>query len=138
MTAAEVKLFWLLLSKLNCSGVLFTHIYEWNRHSPSSSSSNSFGWIFVVVIVAMSSALVIWFPLSYSESEFESWSNSFSLISSNNDFFEKHSSVLCQGILWNSQHFSVSSFFFSLPLFFTAWTICLEVGLPYSVPCYMS
>jgi hypothetical protein len=48
MTSTEIKFFWLPLSTMKCSGVPFTHIYEWKRHSPSSSSSDSSGWIFVV------------------------------------------------------------------------------------------
>jgi hypothetical protein len=117
MTSVEIRFFWLHLSTMKCSGVPFTHICEWKRHSPSSSSSDSSGWIFVVAMVALGSASMIHFPLSCSESESESGSNSFSLSSTNNDCFEWHSSVLCQGILWNSHHFLVSFFDFPLPFF---------------------
>jgi hypothetical protein len=88
MTLVKIRFFWLPLSTMKCSGVPFTHICEWKRHSPSSSSSDSSGWIFVVVMVALGSTLMIHFPLSYSESESELGSDSFSLSSTNNDCFE--------------------------------------------------
>jgi hypothetical protein len=113
----ETRLFWLLLSTMKCSGVPFTHIYEWKRHSPSSGSSGSSGWIVVVMIVAVGSASMICFLLLFSESDSESGLDSFSLSSTTNDCFERHSSVLCQGILWKSHHFPVSFFIFLLPLF---------------------
>jgi hypothetical protein len=76
MTFVEVKLFWLLLSTTKSSGVPFMHISEWMRSSPSSSSSNSSGWIFVVAILAMGSMSMIYFHLPRSESKFELESNS--------------------------------------------------------------
>jgi hypothetical protein len=53
-------------------GVPFTHICEWKRHSPSSGSSGSSGWNFVVAMVTLGSASMIHFPLSSFESESES------------------------------------------------------------------
>jgi hypothetical protein len=53
----------------------------------------------------------------FSKSDFESGLDSFSLISTTNDCFEPHSSVLCQGILWKSHHFPVSFLVFLLPFF---------------------
>jgi hypothetical protein len=41
------------------SGVPFTHICEWKRHSPSSGSSGSSGWTFVVAMVTLGSASMI-------------------------------------------------------------------------------
>jgi hypothetical protein len=53
----------------------------------------------------------------FSESNYESRFGSLSLISTTNDCFERHSSVLCQGILWNLHHFPVSFFVFPRPFF---------------------
>jgi hypothetical protein len=131
MTSAEIRFFWLPLSTIKCSGVPFTHICEWKRHSPSSGSSGSSGWIVVVTMVAVGSTSMIYFLLLFSESESKSGLDSVSLSSTTNDCFERHSSVLCQGILWKSHHFPVSFFIFPLPSFPVAWTGCLEVG--YSV-----
>jgi hypothetical protein len=69
MTSTEIRLFWLPLSTMKCSGVPFTHIYEWKRHSPSSGSSGSSGWTFVVVTRTLGSTSMIHFPLSISESD---------------------------------------------------------------------
>ena len=114
-TSANIKLFYLPLSRMKFSGVPFTHICEWKRCSPSSSSIELFGWIFAVVMVALGSASMIQFPCY--ELEFDSRSNSFSLRWNNNDYFKRYSSVLFQGILWNSQKFPMSLFIFSLPFF---------------------
>jgi hypothetical protein len=57
MTSVEIRFFWIPLSTMKCSGVPFTHICEWKRHSPSSGSSDSFGWIFVVAMVALGSLM---------------------------------------------------------------------------------
>ena len=40
-TSAEMRFFWLPLSKRNCNGEPFTHILAWKRCSPSSGSSGS-------------------------------------------------------------------------------------------------
>ena len=107
---------------MKCSAIPFTHIYEWKRRSPSSGSSGSSGWICVVVTVTLGSASMICFPLSLSatlgsESDSKSGSNSEALILANSDCFERHSSVLCHGLLWNSHHFPVSFFVFLFPFF---------------------
>jgi hypothetical protein len=117
MTSVEMRFFWLPLSTIKCSGVPFTHIYEWKRHSPSSGSSGSSSWIVAVTTVAVGSASIICLLLLLSESESKSGLNSVSLSSATNDCFERHSSVLCQGILWKSHHFPVSFFIFPLPFF---------------------
>jgi hypothetical protein len=57
------------------SGVPFTHICEWKRQSPSSGSSSSYGWIFVVEMVTLGSTSMQNFPLTNSKSEFELASN---------------------------------------------------------------
>ena len=44
MTSAKMRLFWLPLSTMNCSGELFTHICEWKRRSPSYGFSSSWQW----------------------------------------------------------------------------------------------
>jgi hypothetical protein len=65
----------------------------------------------------MGSASMICPLLVFSESDSESGFGSLSLILATNDCFERHSSVLCQGILWKSHHFLVSFFFFLWPFF---------------------
>ena len=50
-------------------------------------------------------------------SELKLRSDSEYLILATNDCFERHSLVLCQGILWNLHHFLVSFFVFPSPLF---------------------
>jgi hypothetical protein len=69
----------------------------------------------VVVIVALGSTSIIFFPLSRFDSESESTSNKEDFGSATSDFLERHSLVLFQGILWYSHHFPVSFFDFSLP-----------------------
>ena len=59
MTSAEMRFFWLLLSIIKCSGVPFTHICEWKMCSPSSISISSFGWIVVVMTIAVGSMSMI-------------------------------------------------------------------------------
>jgi hypothetical protein len=60
-----------------------------------------------------------------------------SLTSTTNDCFERHSSVLCQGILWKSHHFPVSFFIFPLP-FLSCVLDWLSRGcwLGSSLPCF--
>jgi len=65
-TYAEMRFFWLLLSTMNYSAEPFTHIWEWKRCSSSSGSLGSSFWIFVVETVALGSASIIYFPLSFS------------------------------------------------------------------------
>ena len=117
MNYAKLRLFWLPLSIMKCNEEPFTHIFEWKRHSPSFGSSGSSGWIWVVAMVALGFASMIWSPLSSFESELESRYNSEAFNSSTNGCFVRHSSLLCQGILWNSHHFPVSFLIFSLPFF---------------------
>jgi hypothetical protein len=76
MTSADMRFFWLPLSMMKCSEVPFTHIYEWKRHSPYSSSSVSPGWSLVVAMVALGSTSMICLPLSGSDSDSEPASNS--------------------------------------------------------------
>jgi hypothetical protein len=64
-TSIEMRFFWLPLSTMNCNGEPFTHILEWKRCSTSSGSSGSSFWIFVVATVALGSASIICFPLSF-------------------------------------------------------------------------
>jgi hypothetical protein len=66
-------------------------------------------------MVAPGSTSMIYFHCF--ESQSESGSDSFSLTLTNNDYFERHSLLFYQGILWNSHHFPLSFFFFSLPFF---------------------
>jgi hypothetical protein len=71
----------------------------------------------VVATVAVGSASIIFFLLLLSESESKLGFGSTSLSLSTNDVFERHSSVLFQGILWKLHHFLMSSFVFLLPFF---------------------
>jgi hypothetical protein len=79
-TSTEMRFFWLPLSTMNCNGEPFTHILEWKRRSASSGYSGSSFWIFVVATMALGSASIIYFPLSFplsgSDSELEHASDS--------------------------------------------------------------
>ena len=100
-----------------CSGVPFTHICEWKRRSPSSGSSSSRGWSLVVATVALDSASMIPLPLSSSSSESEYASHSEAFTSATNNYFERQSTVLCQGLLWKSHHFPIAFFVFLVSFF---------------------
>jgi hypothetical protein len=117
MNSTEMRFFWLPLSMMKCNEVPFTHIYEWKRCSPSSSSFGSPIWSLVVATVALGSASMIHLPLSGSNSESEPTSDSDTLSSETNDFFEKKLAVLFQGLLWKSHHFSVPFFVFLVSFF---------------------
>jgi hypothetical protein len=94
-TYVEMRFLWLPQSTIKCNGVRFTHICEWKRLSPSLGFSGSSGWIIVVETIAVGSASIICLLLLLSESEFESGLDFVSLSSATNDYFERHSSVLC-------------------------------------------
>jgi hypothetical protein len=118
-TSAEMMFFWLPLSTIKCSGVPFTHICEWKSRSPSLRSSS--GWIVVVVTVVVGSTSMICLLLLFFESGSKSRFDSLSLSLTTDDYIERHSSVLCQGLLWNSHHFPVSFLDFPLPFFSCIW-----------------
>ena len=118
-TFAEMMFFWLPLSTIKCNGVPFTHICEWKSCSPSSGSSS--GWIVAVATVAVGSTSMIYLILLFSESGSKLGFNSLSLSLTTNDYIERHSSVLCQGMLWNSHHFLVSFIEFLLPFLSCIW-----------------
>jgi hypothetical protein len=113
----EMMFFWLPISIIKCNGVPFTHIYEWKMCSPSSRSSSSYGWIVVIMTIEVGSTSIIFILLLLSESESDSGLGFASLSLTTNNCFERYSSVLCQGILWKSHHFSVSFSIFPLPFF---------------------
>jgi hypothetical protein len=69
----------------------------------------------------------------FSESNFESGFDSFSLISTTNDCFEQHSLVLCQGIFWKSHHFPVSCWLWSLIIFPIQRSLLSAVFIPHEV-----
>jgi len=116
-SSAKMRFFWIPLSTMKCNGVPFNHICEWKRHSPSLGSVGSSGWIVVVVIVVVGYASMICLFSIFSGLDYESGFVSLSFISATNDCFERHSSMLFQGIFWKSHHFPVSFFIFLLTFF---------------------
>ena len=126
MTSAGIRFFWLSLLTMNYSGEPFTHTWEWKRHSSSSGSSGSSFWIFVVATMVLVSTSIIWFPLLFplsgsdSESEHASDFEAFSLATS--DCLARHSLVFWVELLWNSRHFPVSFFGFTM-LFFALYQL---------------
>jgi hypothetical protein len=120
-TSIEMRFFWLLLSTMNCNGEPFTHILEWKRRSASSGSSGSSFWIFVVETMALGSASITYFPLSFplsgSDSESEHAFDSEAFNSATCDCLARHSLVLWVELVWNSHHFPMSFFGFVV-LFF--------------------
>jgi hypothetical protein len=117
VTSLEMRFLWLPLSMMKCSGVPFTHIFKWKRHSPSSSSSGSPGWSLVVEMVALGYESIICLPLSGSRSKSEPASDLEAFTLATSDCFERQSAVLCQGLLWKSHHFPVSFFVFPVSFF---------------------
>jgi len=126
---------------MKCSVIPFTHICDWKRCSPSSYSSGSSSWICVVEMMTLGSTTMIHFPLSLTmtlglESESEPRSDSKAWISTTSDCFERHSSMLCHGLLWNSHHFPVSFFVFLLPFFAYDLDKLSEGGLSLLCPLF--
>jgi len=117
MTSTDMRLFWLSLSTIKCNRVPFIHICEWQRCSPSLGYIGSSSWIVPFATIEVGCVLMIYLFSIFFWSDSESGFDSLSLTSSTNDFFEWHSLVLCQWILWKSHHFLVSFFFFPLPFF---------------------
>lgn len=149
MTSIEIRFFWLPLSTMNCSGEPFTHIWEWKRCSSSFGSSGSSFWIFVVATMALGSASIIYFPLSFPlfglDLELEHASDSKTLSSATSECLGWHSLVLWVELVWNSHHFPMSFFSFSV-LFFACifgrlywatppWLFPLFCGLGAHFPC---
>ena len=119
--SAKMRFFWLPLLTMNYTGEPFTHIWEWKRRSSSSKYSSSSLWIFVVATMALGSASIICFPLSFPlsgyDSESEHASDSEARISATSDCLARHSLVLrVELLIWNSHHFPVS--FFGFEVFF--------------------
>jgi hypothetical protein len=135
---SKMRFFWLLLSTMKCTGVHFTHIYEWKRHSPSFGSSGSPGWSLEVKMVALGSASMIRLPLSSSglESEPASVIQRLSLqphetaLSDNQQCYAKGS----YGSQTTSWYLSLS---FWCPSWLVAWTGCLDTVHICSVLCSM-
>jgi hypothetical protein len=80
---------WHIVGVKRCSCITFTHICEWRKHSPSSGSLGSLGWSLVVAIVALGSTPMIYLPLSGSDSDSKTTSDSEDFTSATNDFFER-------------------------------------------------
>ena len=121
MTSTEMRFFWLPLLTMNYNGEPFTHILEWKICFASSGSSGSSLWIFMVEMVALGSASIICFPLSFplsvSNSESEHASDLEAFNSTTSDCLARHSLVLSVELLWNSHHFPLSFFGFMVLLF---------------------
>ena len=115
-----MRLLWILLSTNKCNGVPFTDISEWKRHSSSSGSTDSSHWIVLFTTVAVRyTSMMCLFSIFYgwdSQSEFASMA----LTLTTNDYFDRHSSVLFQGILLVTPLPSVI-----LHLTFTLSVLCL-------------
>ena len=99
------------------------HPHLWMKNTlPSPGYFGSFGWIVAVPTIAVGSASMICPLPLFSEPDSESGFGSLSLILATNDYFERHPSVLCKGILWNSHHFLVF-------LCLSGVLLCLQLGL---------
>jgi hypothetical protein len=112
-------------------------MFKWKRHSPSSCSSDIFGWIFVVALVELGSTSMILFPLSYFESNFEPESDSFSFISTMIVPSNIHE-CCARGFCGTHTTFQCPSLTSCYPSLHVAWTGFLEVGYPFFVLCSMS
>lgn len=149
MTFSKMRLFWLVLSIMNCNEEPFTHIYQWKRNSPSFGTSGSFFSILVVATVALSSVSMIWFHFSFpflgSDSESEHAFDSKAFSSATSVYLIWHSLVLWVELLWNSHHLPVSFvfkvFFFAcsfseLCSVFPPWLWPFLYGLDAPFPCF--
>ena len=138
MTFAEMRFFWLPLSTMNCSGEPFTHMWEWKRRSSSYESSGSSFWIFMVVMVVLGSASIIFFPLSFPflglDSLSKHASDSEAFISATSDYLARHALVLWVGFLWNSHHFPASFFGFAVLIFACGFGKFSWVAMPWVCP----
>jgi hypothetical protein len=98
MNSTKMRFFWLSLLTMNYNGEPFTHILEWKRRYASSGYSGSSFWIFVVATMALGSASIIYFllsfPLSDFDSESEHASDSEAFNSGTSDWLARHSLVL--------------------------------------------
>ncbi len=131
---------------MNCNGEPFTHICEWKRRSPSSGSSGSICWIFVVATVALGSASMICFPLSVllsgSDSESEPASVLEAFSSATSDCLARHSLVLWVELLWNSPFSRILLRLCGVVLYLRLWWVaspCLAplfCGLGVPFPCF--
>ena len=104
----------------------------------------------MVVLVALGSASIICFPLSFpllgSDSESEHAYDYEAFISTISDCLARHSLVLWVELLWNSHHFLVSSFGFTVLSFACGlgrfywvvlpWLCSLFCGLGAPFPCF--
>jgi hypothetical protein len=89
----------------------------------------------VVVKIIVGYASMICLLLLFSESKSELGLGSVSLSLTTNEFFERHSLVLCQGICGSRTSFECPSSSSHYPYFPMAWTSCLEVGCFVSYGC---
>jgi hypothetical protein len=88
MTYVDIRFLWLPLSTMKWSGVHFTHIYEWKRGSPSSGSYGSYSWTFLVDMVTLGFASMVYFTLFGYERESKPTFESEAFILANNDYLE--------------------------------------------------
>jgi hypothetical protein len=81
----------------------------------------------VVATVALGSALMICLTLSISDSDSEPTSDSCAFTLATNDYFERQSTVLCQGLLGSHTISRYLFLSFRCPCFLAACTSCPEV-----------
>jgi hypothetical protein len=131
---------------MKCRGCLSpTYVNERGSHLPLGSSS-SLGWILVVATMALGSMSMIHISPFCSDSDLEPTSDSEAFTSATNDYFERQSTVLCQGLLWKSHHFPVSFFVFPLSFFvlrlslvflrLSIFSLSFFYGLGLPLPCF--
>jgi hypothetical protein len=94
-TSSNTGFLWFPVLKMKWNGIPFTHICEWNKHSPSLGSSSSYGYTFKITIVKLGSMLMIHFSLSMGSSGIGDEPKYEAFIFVNNDFLIQQSSLLC-------------------------------------------
>ena len=135
-----MRFFWLPLSIMKCSGEPFTHIWEWKRCSSSSGYSGSYFWIFVVAMVVLGFASIIWFPFSFpllgSDLESQHASDLEAFISASSDRLAQNSLVFWVELLWNTHHFPLSFFGFVVLFFACGFDRFSWVTMPWLYPLF--
>jgi len=106
------------------------------RCSPLYGSLGSLFLTLVVEIVALGFASMIYFPFSIFGLDLEYSFDSKAFISATSDYFVWHSSMLWEGLLWNSHHFHASFFIFLLLLIYCGFDGLSWVISPWLWPLF--